>query len=475
MSADQISRRGFLGTGATAGAGLLWTSAMGGCALPAGGRVVTPHSAESGKAKNIIFLVADGMNTGTWTLADYWLQNQQNKRTEWVNLYAEQLVHRSLMETCSANSLVTDSAAAGSSWSCGQRINNGAINFDPDGNSLVTIHDRIKKSGRSTGLVTTTRMTHATPATFASSVSNRGMEDEIALQYLNNGVDVLLGGGTRHFSAQTRKDGEDLFGKYKASGYQVLQTRNELLAPTRQSSDKILGTFWQTHLPYSIDWNQQPKIAQRVPKLSEMMRVALKSLDRNPNGFLLQVEGGRVDHAGHGNDPGAIVHDQLAFDECIKVALEFSQENPETLVVVTTDHGCGGCQLNGVGASYVDTDSTFYEGIGAIRASYEYLKNQHKTLPREEFRDLVEELIQLSLTEAQIDTLDEHKDGLYEVSNYLRKWHDPFKRTGVNFTSSNHTGEFVELSSWGPGSGSFNAWIKNTDVNQVIRKVLELS
>ena len=84
-------------------------------------------------------------------------------------------------------------------------------------------------------------------------------------------------------------------------------------------------------------------------------------------------------------------------------------------------------------------------------------------------------MIQLSLTDAQIDTLDEHKDGLYEVSNYLRKWHDPFKRTGVNFTSSNHTGEFVELSSWGPGSGLLNAWIKNTDVNQVMRKVLELS
>ncbi len=481
MSTDQITRRGFLGTGAAAGAGLLWSSGLGGCSLVQGQDGHAGLAAGSASdAKNVIFLVADGMNTGTWTLADYYLQHQarsyhlSGRRTEWVHLYSDRQVNRALMETCSRDSLVTDSAAAGSAWACGQRINNGALNVSPDGETLVPIHDLVQKSGRATGLVTTTRMTHATPASFATAVPERGMEDAIADQYLDKGVDVLLGGGTRHFAAETRKDGEDLFGKFRKSGYQVIGSRKELLS-TKEVPQRLLGTFWDTHLPYSLDRKYREEIALQVPTLAEMMRAALKVLDGNSNGFLLQVEGGRVDHAGHGNDPGAIIHDQLAFDECILVAMQYTHENPDTLVVVTTDHGCGGCQLNGIGTSYRDTNKTFYNGIDAIRSSYEYLKNQSKILPRAEFRDLVEESIQLSLTEAQLDTLDGLKSTTYGVSNQIRDWHDPMKRTGVNFTSTSHTGEFVELSAWGPGSGYFGAWLTNTDVNAVLRQAMALS
>ncbi|OUU19871.1 MAG: hypothetical protein CBC13_11815 [Planctomycetia bacterium TMED53] len=481
MSTDRLTRRGFLGTGAVAGAGLLWGSSLGGCSLvQAKDGHEGLHAGSESQAKNVIFLVADGMNTGTWSLADYYLQHQNgsknlgNRRTEWVHLYAERLVNRALMETCSANSLVTDSAAAGSAWACGQRVNNGSLNYSPEGQPLTPLHDLVQKSGRATGLVTTTRMSHATPASFATSVPQRGMEDAIAAQYLDKGVEVLLGGGSRHFAAESRADGEDLFGKFRKAGYEVIGKRDELLSVT-EVPDRLLGTFWGTHLPYTIDRNHREEVARQVPTLAEMMRAALKVLDSKPNGFLLQVEGGRVDHAGHGNDPGAIVHDQLAFDECIAVALEYTRDHPDTLVVVTTDHGCGGCQLNGMGASYLDTDKTFFNGIDALSSSFEYLRNQFGVLSRGEFKDLTEASIQLVLTEDQLDVLDGLKSTNYGVSTQLRKWYDPIQRTGVNFTSTNHTGEFVELSAWGPGSGNFNSFVTNTDVNAVVRRVLGLS
>ena len=468
MSANRVSRRGFFASGAAAG--LLWGSHLTGCAqLPIG-------KARSGKARNIIFLVADGMNTGTWTIADYYMQHQSQQRSEWVKLYQEEAVTRALMETCSANSRVTDSAAAGSAWSSGQRIKNGAINVTPDGTHLVPIHDLVKKSHRSTGLVTTTRVTHATPATFASVVPKRGQEDAIALQYLERGVDVILGGGSKHFDGAGRKDKVDLSGRYQKAGYTVVESRDQLLDGIEGIPGRLLGTFWPTHLPYSIDRNRDAEIASQVPTLGEMMRTALGILEQNRAGFLLQVEGGRVDHAGHGNDVGAIVYDQIAFDECIAIARAYTQENPDTLVIVTTDHGCGGCQLNGVGAAYANTDKTFFPGIDAIGASYEHLQRVRGSLSAEQFDALVGECLQVNIDDEKRQQLAvAAKAGGFSVANLLRKWHDSFARTGVNWTSQNHTGEFVELAAWGPGSDPIKRWIRNTDLHPVMTGALALS
>ncbi|MDE0960831.1 MAG: alkaline phosphatase [Planctomycetota bacterium] len=463
-----ISRRGFLSASATAG--LLWSPALAGC----GSLEIRDEAAD--EARNVIFLVADGMNTGTWTLADYYLQHQTKQRTEWVQLYQERAVTRALMETCSANSRVTDSAAAASAWSTGVRIDNGAINFAPDGSELTPIHRRVQQSGRSTGLVTTTRVTHATPAAFAANVKIRGEEDTIARQYLEREVDVLLGGGEKNFSAQTRADGIDLKQQYEQAGYQILESREQLLNSGEEGAKRLLGLFWPSHLPYSIDRNQQPEIAQQVPTLAEMMRRALSTLEQNRHGFLLQVEGGRVDHGGHGNDVGAIVHDQLAFDECIAVAREYSQQHSDTLVIVTTDHGCGGCQLNGVGSGYRDTDQTFFSGVEAIGASYEYLQSVLPSMEADQFKALVQQRLQIEIDEPrQQQLVVAQATGGYAVANQLRSWHDSFARTGVNWTSGNHTGEFVELCAWGPGSAAIDPWIRNIDLQPVIGRALQLS
>ena len=318
-------------------------------------------------------------------------------------------------------------------------------------------------------------MTHATPAAFAASVASRGKEDAIALQYLERGVDVILGGGSKHFDGAKRGDKIDLAGRYQAEGYERMESREQLISRSGELPKRLLGTFWSSHLPYSIDRKNDSKIANQVPTIGEMMRSALAILEQNPEGFLLQVEGGRVDHAGHGNDVGAIVHDQMAFDECIAIARAYTRENPETLVIVTTDHGCGGCQLNGMGGSYADTDKTFFPGVDAIGSSYEHLQRVQKELTADQFAEKVAESLQVEIDDERREKITAAAlVGGYSVANLLRTWHGSYARTGVNWTSQNHTGEFVELSAWGPGSQTIPRWIRNTDLHGVMTTTLGL-
>lgn len=169
----------------------------------------------TGAAKNIIFLVSDGMSTGTLTIADLLKQSKYGQKTHWMNLYEnpDREFHRGLMDMAALDSTVTDSSAASSSWGCGHRINNGAVNMGPYGETYRTILEIFRDAGKATGLVTTTRITHATPAGFATNAASRGMEDEIAKQYSDRNYDLLMGGGYRLFSPDSREDGQDFIRK----------------------------------------------------------------------------------------------------------------------------------------------------------------------------------------------------------------------------------------------------------------------
>ena len=171
------------------------------------------------------------MSHGTLGLANQWKLRHQQAAPHWLKLLERPDINRSLQDTASANSPVTDSAAAGSAWGCGQRINNGAINYDPQGKALKPILSYAKEAGKQTGLVTTCRLTHATPAAFTVNVKERGMENAIARQYLEREVDVLLGGGARHF-LQEQADGSvvDYGAKFREAGYTLATDRDELMA-----------------------------------------------------------------------------------------------------------------------------------------------------------------------------------------------------------------------------------------------------
>ena len=273
-----------------------------------------PAGTPAKKVRGVVFMVSDGMSPGVLTLAEAYSQLTRKQGTQWWSLLNNRSAARGLMDTASANSMVTDSAAASSAWGGGQRVNNGAINMTPEGKSIPSIAEILKKKGVRIGLVSTATITHATPAGFASSVSKRSSEDDIAPQYLDR-VDVILGGGIGSFQqegprGQTRPLRR--FRRRRATAF--VKNRDGLLAATEE---KLLGTFTRGHLPFSIDRDQNPAMAAAVPTLTEMSQAALTRFLASDKPFLLQIEGARIDHAAHLNDIGALLGDQLAFDDAL--------------------------------------------------------------------------------------------------------------------------------------------------------------
>ncbi len=199
----------------------LATSAIFGAESALTTRSTRAAQSNAGGAKNVIFMVSDGMNHGALSLARQFLETAGAGTTHWTRLYREQPVVRALVETFSANSCVTDSAAAASAWGGGKRVNNGVLNVLPEGGHVRTLHEKIQAKGRKTGLVTTATITHATPAGFAVNIDSRADEAVIAEQYLKRRVDLLLGGGRKFFSDDLRK-------RYAAAGYAVVDSRDAL-------------------------------------------------------------------------------------------------------------------------------------------------------------------------------------------------------------------------------------------------------
>ncbi|KAF0095501.1 MAG: alkaline phosphatase [Puniceicoccaceae bacterium 5H] len=461
----KFSRRHFLqATGL--GSLLLGASRLGAAPAITSGRA---------KAKNLIFLVVDGMTNGTLAATNTWLNKTQDRDSQWMHLYSDAVARRSLMETHSASSIVTDSAAASSSWGGGKRIPNRRINVDADGKELTPLYTYGRQAGKKLGLVTTARITHATPAGFATNVIHRDMEDDIAEQYLQREVDVLLGGGSRHFDPAKRKDGKDVFAQARKQDYTVVRTRDEL-AQTRKAKGKLLGTFSNSHVPYMIDRLHDSEIDRVTPSLEEMMTVALDRLKGSKEGFLLQVEAGRVDHAAHNNDPAAILPEQMEFDRCIALGRRFAEENEDTLVIVTTDHGTGGFVVNGYGHDY-NLSTPMFMRLGKTRHSYEYLADNapKDATPGELRRQLVENW--------GMEPSDQLQD---QMEQAFRAWQgDPqllgiylrnplYDYYAVNWTTHNHTGDLVELATWGPGSEAIPAYLENWQLHHVIRDVMAL-
>lgn len=451
------NRRQFLKISGLAGAASLVATGQ----VPAAAQVRA--GAAKGAAKNVIFLVVDGMSHGTLGFANQWKLRHEQTAPHWLQLLERPDIRRSLQDTASANSPVTDSAAAGSAWGCGQRINNGAINVDPQGNPLKPILSYAKEAGKKTGLVTTCRITHATPAAFSVNVEARDMEDAIARQYLERGVDVLLGGGARHFS-QEQENGSviDYGARFKEAGYTLVRNSGELTAAAK--SERILGLFSQSHIPYAIDRKNDRSLSQ-VPGLAEMFKAALASLEGTKNGFFLQVEGGRVDHAGHANDAGAILHEYLEFDDCIPVALDHVAQHPDTMLIVTTDHGTGGCQLNGQGKRYLGSGPAL-DRVNTLKYSFEWLQDRFRASGSFDAGDFMQATgIKPTAEQSMIVQKALDADIKYLSGALIEAFGKQLDElTAVGWSSSKHTAECVDLFATGPGANGVPAYMNNNEL-----------
>ena len=282
---------------------------------------------------NVIFCIGDGMGFEKVKAASMYAQGKTG------TLSFEAFPYQGEVTTHSADSLITDSAAASTAMATGLKVDNGVIStaLPGDGSELYTLLECFKDQGKSTGLVSTTFITHATPAAFGAHEPKRGNLAEIAEDYLNQTrPNVLLGGGGNGMAEEAAE----------AAGYTVVTNRNELLSLKAENVERVSGQFGDTNLPYEFDGLGD------LPHLSEMTATALKILTKNPTGFFLMIEGGRIDHAGHSNDIERNVYETLEFSRTVQVAFDWAKGREDTLIIVTADHETGGLEVlenNGMG------------------------------------------------------------------------------------------------------------------------------
>lgn len=466
-----MNRRKFLGNGliAAAGATLLPNSIH--------ARNQQAETFRHKKAKNIIFMVSDGMSSGTLALANSYAQRILGYSSNWMQLYENNEVIRGLMDTASANAIVTDSSAGSSSWGGGVRVPNGSLNVSANGEKHRPIWDKMKAGGKKVGVVTTVAVTHATPAGFCVAHKSRNAQPQIALDYYNMKVDVLLGGGQQFFDSKLREDKKDVYDLFRKAGYHVCTTKDEMRKAGK--NQPTLGVFAEDSLPYQVDRKNFPTEHANIPSLAEMTQQAIDQMKNHPNGFALQVESGKVDWAAHANDISALIHEQLQFDEAIQAAMDFARQDGETLVIITTDHGNAN-----PGTIYDKKSTEKFEGLANYRSSNERLLNAiHADTTPAQVRELIEFHNGFAPTEEQAkhllsfyQGLNKAEDGLY---NYKKV---PFfdlaqlqgKNNAVGWISMDHSGDHVELAAYGPGSELVKGFQPNIALHQVMLEATAL-
>lgn len=468
-----MNRRKFFRNGSLFTLGTAFISPFQSTAAP-----ITPDFIDKNKkAKNIILLVSDGMSTGTLNMADLHLSRKNGTGSNWLQLYKDNRVSRALMDTASASSIVTDSAAASSSWGGGFRVKNGSLNVGPTGEEHLPIWQKFKKAGKMAGCVTTVPITHATPAGFCVNSKSRNGQSEIAEQYLEQGFDIMMGGGQKYFDAESRKDKRDMYAAFRAKGYQVAKTRAEMM---KTSNDKpVLGVFDEDALPYAIDRNSDEKLKETIPSLAEMAQKAIDRMKNHPNGFVLQVEAGKVDWAAHGNDIGGLIYDQVAFDEAVKVAIDFAEKDKNTMVIITTDHGNAN-----PGVIYGKYANENFDIIQKYTHTNEWLLNNiHSDSSLSQVKEVVDFSNGSSISEDDAKTVLSYYDGLHKEEGGLYNYKKlPFKAfaemqkktNSVGWISMDHSADYVELAVFGPGSQLLKPFIKNTDLHYLMLQAAEV-
>jgi len=425
----------------------------------------------SAQPTNVVYFITDGFGPASVTFAREYVQATTGRRSLAFDPY---LV--GALQTWATDSRVTDSAAGGTALATGHKTYNGAIAVDTTGRVLGTILEAAKARGMATGVVVTSRITHATPACFTAHVGSRAEEDEIARQQMRLAPDVLMGGGLRHFLPPDvppgrRRDGFNLIDSLRAKGFTVATDRAGFDRATRAP---FVGLFAADHMAYDVD-----RDAAREPSLEEMTEKALAMLQgRSPRGFFLMVEASRIDHAAHGNDAAAHLFDILAYERAFQAALDFQRTHPGTLVVATSDHETGGLtlgrNLDGVGRYYWHP-----EVFRSEQASYDVLLPALRTA------------IQTDTTGAAALAVLANRMGLYNLSEAeradlvaaLRRQPGRVqglvteaiaRRATIQWTTGGHTAVDVNVYAAGPGADRFRGNRPNDAMGRTVAQLLGL-
>ncbi|WP_421309928.1 alkaline phosphatase [Aeromonas veronii] len=436
--------------------------------------------AQAGDAKNVILFIGDGMGPTVLTATRLFKVGEEG------NLEMMKLPRSARIKTFSNDAQTTDSAPSMAAYTTGVKMNNEVIAMSSDtkavapgkdvnGNKTVnncssdngkpvpTILELAKAAGKAVGAVTTTELTHATPAATYAHICHRDAAYDIAAQAvpggagfnqaLGDGVDVLMGGGANHWTPYSasnkggRNDNRDLTAEMKAQGYSYVTTQSELAKVT---SGKVLGLFSsKSHLDYELD-RVAKGAANTQPSLSEMTAKAIDLLSKNSQGYFLMVEGGRIDHALHGTNAKRSLTDAVALDEAVKTALG-KVDLSNTLIVVTADHDHT-MTINGYSAKGNPVLDLVKNGDGSTQNDVDGKPFTTLVFGNGPNRPDVRPV----LTSDQV-----------MANDYLQE-------TGVKLTSETHGGGDVMLFADGAGSNRFKGTLDNTKVFGKLREALGL-
>jgi len=455
------------------------------------------YTDDNREIRNVIVMVPDGCSLGVQTAA------------RWVKgapLYLDS-IQKGSVSTWAADSVITDSASAATAFATGHKTDDKFISVGPRSTPvltgytpdaapyvpLATVLESAKLEGKSTGLVATSTISHATPACFGAHTAYRDLETEITKQLVYQDIDVVFGGGFQNLINKTEKyttsygatwvgarddirvAGDNLYKALLDRGYQFVDSKNGLLS---LSSGKAWGLFAGGFM--QADINRQ-YLATNEPSLAEMTSKAIELLSKNKDGFFLLVEGSQVDWGDHYCDVAWSVGDFLAFDKAVGVALDFAQEDGKTLVMAFPDHNTGGLTIgnyyeatNKIGHVY--TATTVEDVVNPLKgmkinAAALVMGKLMGVTDNTVIKAVFKEWWNLDITDADITAMKSGStiNNFTKVGEYIDKTYTVF-----GWTTAGHTGDDVPLWAYGPKHNTPVGHYDNAELAAIIAEVLDL-
>ncbi len=378
-------------------------------------------------AKNAIFFIGDGMGPAQMTAGRLY------KGGSFYKMNYEKFEFTGFSKTYSSDNYTTDSAAGATALAAGVKSYNGSISMsDPKwekskkARELETLADLAKAQGKSVGIITTTRITHATPACYFAHVLNRNSDSEIAQQRLESHVDLWIGRGRNHFFTKSigekRSDGRNILNLMKEKGAYTPSSLDQI-KKIENLDNQILALFSDSHIEYK-------QTGKSEAKLDDMVKEAIRLLSQNPKGYFLLVEGGRVDHASHINHEERMMAEMVDLDDAIGYAMD-NVNLDDTLIVLTADHETAGVAISGYGP----------------HKSAEGKNILGKTTPR----------------------------GKGETIRPILSWATGPGQSLSSMHSAAHTAVDVPIGAIGVGASQFTGWMDNTQIALNIAEAMGMS
>ncbi|ORE08006.1 alkaline phosphatase-like protein [Rhizopus microsporus var. microsporus] len=437
------------------------------------------------KPKNIIMMISDGLGPASVSFARTYYQYTNNKPYDYQ--MPLDTIHIGQSRTRSSSTLVTDSAAGATAFSCNIKTYNGAVGVDPHKNPCGTILESAKHTqGMLTALVATSRITHATPASFSAHVTDRDNENKIAVQQigdnpLGRSVDLMFGGGYCYFLPKSSKDSCRSDQRHLLNEAKDRYDWNTVIYNNKTAFDDLpvdpsilpaISLFSFDHMAYEID-----RVPSKEPSLSEMSQKALdilfKATENSDKGFFIMIEGSRIDMAAHSNDPATHVHEILEYQRTVELVKKYVDEHPDTIMISTSDHETGGLSLARQVSQAYPEYLWYPDVLAKVKSSTVALADLVSQNRTKEF--VVETVLKdrLGIADATDEEIEQLLKSGSNIDYYLAEMVSI--RAQLGWATHGHSGVDVNLYAYGNGTEGLAGSHENTEIGQFITSTFGLN